>query len=334
LISHRDSTTRLKGEDPVTNSQRWLSIVSSAALIALMPGQTFAQFATAVVSYNAGATPATGFTTSSSALGSPERFIGEGVFPGIVSPFNPPFLASEIVSVGEGGHLTLRLSHYAIPQAAGPEIGVFENVGVIDVGGGTAGSPAAAFGVDSATVEVSANGTNWVSLGNVMFDIPANGYTDLTNPFSGTAGTVPSDFQKPFTGSLSDFSGLRYADTAPNILDLLAGSGGGKWLDISGTGLPQVGWIRFSVADDMRAMTGLNFELDAVSVSHAALGSPVVPEPAAAPLIMLSAVLSPFVPVRRCRLRRRKYSANPKPNGQHQCLDQILRAEDPRDKLE
>ena len=78
-----------------------------------------AQYAASVVSYSPGTTPAPGFTMSAAALGSPERFSGEGVFPGVVSPFSPPFLNTEIVSVGVGGHLTLRLSNYAIPQAAG-----------------------------------------------------------------------------------------------------------------------------------------------------------------------------------------------------------------------
>ena len=275
-----------------------------------------AQFAAGVVSYNAGATPTAGFTTPSAALGSPERFTGEGSFPGVVSPFNPPFLTSEIVSVGEGGQLTLRLSHYAIPQAGGPEIGVFENVGLIDTGfpNGVAGTPAATFGIDSALVDVSADGTNWVSLGNVAFDIPANGYTDVTDPFASTAGSVPSDFQKPFTGNLNSFNGLRYFDAAnPDMLDLLAGSGGGKWLDISGTGLAQVGFVRFSVADDFNATSRLNFELDAVSIAHAALGAAVVPEPATAPVAMLTAVLSALVAARDRRLRRRKYVANPNP---------------------
>jgi hypothetical protein len=251
-----------------------------------------AQFGAAVVSYVAGTTPATGFTTASAAIGEPERFTGEGVFPGIVSPFNPPFSNTEIASVGEGGHLTLRLSHYAIAQASGPEIGVFENIGLADTDfpNGQAGTPAGTFGpLDSAIVDVSADGTNWVSLGSVTFDVPTNGYIDLVNPFSNTPGNVLSDFQQPFLGNLNSFSGLRYFDAAaPDMLQLLAGSGGGTWLDISGTGLAQVGYIRFSIADDLNSSSRLNFELDAVSIAHAATGGVVVPEPATVMLFGLS----------------------------------------------
>ncbi len=275
----------------MNNSARWLVAIGSLCCAATFVNRAAAQYAAGIISYNAGAAPAAGFVTPSTALGSPERITGEGSFPGVVSPFNPPFLTSEIVSVGEGGHITLRLSHYAIPQAGGPEIGVFENVGLIDTNfpNGVAGSPAATFGIDSAVVDVSANGTNWVSLGNIAFDIPATGYTDVTNPFASTAGSVPSDFQKPFTGNLNSFDGLRYFDAAnPDILDLLAGSGGGKWLDISGTGLAQVGFVRFSVADDLNATSRLNFELDAVSIAHAALGAAVVPEPPALSLLTIA----------------------------------------------
>ncbi|MEX2309696.1 MAG: hypothetical protein WD738_19140 [Pirellulales bacterium] len=255
--------------------------------------QVAAQYAASVISYEAGATAATGFTTASAALGEPERFTGEGVFPGVVTPFNPPFLASEIVSVGEGGQITLRFSHYAIPQAAGPEIGVFENIGLIDTDfpNGQAGSPAGTFGaLDSAIVEVSADGINWVSLGSVTFDIPTNGYTDLTDPFSTSPGSVPSDFQQPFTGSLSSFDGLRYFDAGgPDILEVLGTSGGGTWLDISGTGLAKVGYVRFSIADDGLSGTSLNFELDAVTISHAALGRIIVPEPCGLALALIAA---------------------------------------------
>jgi hypothetical protein len=283
-----------KGEDLMMRL-----IWTRVSLLALMPivftSRAEAQHAAAVVSYDAGVTPATGFTTASAAIGEPERLTGEGVFPGVVSPFNPPFLNTEIVSVGESGHLMLRLSHYAIPQAAGPEIGVFENIGLVDIDfpNGQAGAPAGTFGpLDSALVDVSADGANWVSLGSVTFDVPTNGYTDLVNPFSSTAGGMPSDFQQPFLGGLSSFSGLRYSDAAgPDMLELLAGAGGGTWLDISGTGLAQVGYIRFSIADDFNANSRLNFELDAVSISHAALGGAVVPEPTAFTLTLLAVVL-------------------------------------------
>ncbi len=255
------------------------------------------QYAAAVVSYDAGTTPATDYVGSPlsylpGALGAPERFTGEGSWPGAVTPFNPPFASDEIVSVGEGGQLTLRLSHYAIPQAGGPEIGVFTNAGLIDVDypNGRAATPAGAFGVDSAVVEVSADGSAWVGLGEVTFDMPTNGYTDLTLGASSTPGSAASDFQQPFTATLADFDGLAYYDAGgPDMLDLLAGTGGGTWLDISGTGLAQVGYVRFSVADDASGATWLNFEIDAVSISHAAMGAAVVPEPAA--IILLGAGL-------------------------------------------
>jgi hypothetical protein len=256
-------------------------------IVVLSLGSTWvrAQYGASVVAYDPGATPATGFTTAAAAIGQPERFTGEGAFLGIVSPFNPPFGQNEIVSVGEGGHIVLRLSHYAIPQAAGPEIGVFENVGLVDVNypNGQAGSPAGTFGpLDSAIVEVSTDGTQWVTLGNKTFDVPTNGYTDLPDPYWSKPGGVPSDFQKPFLGSISSFNGLRYSDvSAPDILEVLDGSGGGTWLDVSATGLSQVGFIRFSLTDDLDANTRLNFELDAISIARGAVGSPTVPEPTA-----------------------------------------------------
>jgi hypothetical protein len=281
-----------------------LSIALFALLVAVYSPRAVAQYAVQVVSYSAGTTAATEFGSglpfdmSSAALGEPERFTGEGVFPGAVTPFNPPFLRNEIVSIGEGGELTLRLSNYAIPQAGAPEIGVFAHPGLIDndYPNGLATTPASEFSAKSALVEVSADGVSWSSLGNTLFDIPSNGYTDLMKGSSNVPGTVLSDFQQPFTGSLSDFNGLKYYDAGGgDILGLLAGSGGGKWLDISGTGLSQVGFIRFSVADDGNPNVKLNFELDAVSVSHAALGAATVPEPgtlglAAAALIAAGSV--------------------------------------------
>jgi hypothetical protein len=172
---------------------------------------------------------------------------------------------------------------------------VFSNVGLIDTAfpNGQAGTPAATFlAPESAIVDVSADGTNWVSLGSVTFDVPTNAYTDLTDPFSAVAGNRPSDFQQPSAGILDNFSGLRYSDaSAPDMLDLFADSGGGKWLDISGTGLAQVGFIRFSIADDLNSTSRLNFELDAVSIARPAIGTIVVPEPPTIVLLIALEVL-------------------------------------------
>jgi hypothetical protein len=292
-----------------------LSIALVAALVSIyLSPRAAAQYAVQVLSYNAGTTPAMSggqaFDDSSAALGEPERFTGEGVFPGVVTPFNPPFLRNEIVSVGEGGQLTLRLSNYAVPQAAAPEIGVFAHPGLIDQDiinfSGVASDPVTEFSVKSALVDVSTDGVNWVSLSNqaIPFDIPSNGYTDLTSVSSSVPGTALSDFQQPFTRPLSDFGGLSYHNPGgSDILGLLAGSGGGKWLDISNTGLSQVGYIRFSVADDGDASTKLNFELDAVSVSHAALGTATVPEPSSIALAV-AALVGSIKSVRRARRRR------------------------------
>ena len=122
-----------------------------------------------------------------------------------------------------------------------------------------------------------------VTIGPVPADVPTNGYTDLTDPFSATPGSALSDFQKPFVGGLSSFNGLSY----PDILSLLDGSGGGKWIDISTTGLAEVGYIRFSVPPGLNSPN--NFELDAVSISHAAMGAATVPEPTAMVIALVAA---------------------------------------------
>jgi hypothetical protein len=272
----------------------WFAVAASTAVVfAIFAPKAHAQYAQGVVSYSAGSTASTGFTTPSSALDSPARSTS-GMFPSVVSPFSPPYQPGQIVSIGEGGQLTLQLSNYAVAQSGGlPELGVFANAGLGDVSypNGLAGPPASDFGISSATVEVSQDGGTWFSLGNMTFDIPTNGFTDLSDPYAATAGSGLSDFQQPFAGSRSSFTGLQYSHATDfDILDLLGGSGGGKWLDISGSGLSQVGFVRFSVADDGNANTSLRFQLDAVSVSHAAFGA-TVPEPGAV-LLIVTALLS------------------------------------------
>ena len=218
-----------------------------------------AQHAIEVVSFDPGTTAAAGFNQLAAVLGPPAKTNGANPFEGVVSPFNPPYKTGDILSIGETGHLTLRLSNYVVPQSGGPEIGVFTNVGLLDSdypngkAGDVLGPDDNTFGIDGALVEVSEDGTTWASLGSVLFDIPSNAFTDLADPFSLASGSAPADVQKPFVGSLTDFAGKTYAGTSPNTLDLLDGSAGGTWLDVSSSGLAQVGFIRFTVPENLAA---------------------------------------------------------------------------------
>ena len=149
---------------------RTTMITLASAVLCFATNRANAQYAVEVRSYDAGTTPAIEFGSglpfnlTSSALGEPSRYTSDPLFPGVVSPFSAPYKRDQLLSVGESGHVTLRLSNYALPQPGGHEIGVFGHASLIDVAypAGQAGDPAAAFGVDSAFVEVSEDGTTLV----------------------------------------------------------------------------------------------------------------------------------------------------------------------------
>lgn len=225
-----------------------------------------------VVDYQPGS--ATTFTDPAAALGLPA---GDTTF-GALTPFNPPFRDDQIVIVGAGGRLTLRLSSPVSAGGAEPDIGIFVNNGLIDVsasGSGVAGTPAATFSpLPAARVSVSEDGETFVPLGAgpVVFSNPTNFYTDVTIAnYSAPVGSQVADFAKPFAGSLPRFNGLAYAD----IVRLLDGSAGGTWIDASGAGLATVNFVRF----DVETGEGDRLVLDAVTA---------VPEPGAT-LLFISA---------------------------------------------
>src|SRR5438034_7355902 len=77
-----------------------------------------AQFADSVVAYNPGSGFAAGYTNATAALGSPSRQTVDpdptfgGTYP--VDPFSPPYLSTQLVSLGAGGSLTVRLDTPAL----------------------------------------------------------------------------------------------------------------------------------------------------------------------------------------------------------------------------
>ena len=257
--------------------------VGLSALAVASPAEAVVT-ASAVVDYQPGG--ATSFTNAASAVGLP---VGDTTF-GALTPFNPPFKDDQIAVVGAGGSITLRLSSPIATGGAGPEIGVFSNNGVVDVspgGTGTAGSPAATFSPPSkALVSVSSDGQTFVPLSAspFVFANPTNFYTDVSiDNYSAPLGSSVADFTRPFAGTLPNFDGLTY----PQMLQLLGGSGGGNWLDVTGAGLGSVEYVRF----DVPAGGSDRLVLDAVTA---------VPEPGAAVALLAAAALL----VRRRRRRR------------------------------
>ncbi len=235
-------------------------------------------YATQVLDYTAGTGVGT-YTNSASALGKPGGNVGSGT----LNPFSPNYAGSELTGIGMSGQLTLQLSNFVTVGAAGTrEIGFYGNVGLINTGttgAPAAGNPATVFGLRSVLVSVSADGINYVAVNGgaaITSTLPANYYTnaDTTNVNAPPpANPTLADFGQPFMGSLADFNGESYAQT----LTTLNGSAGGTWLDLSATGLSQVGFIRFSEPATGGANGGV-FYLNGVSSNEALLGSGV-PEP-------------------------------------------------------
>jgi hypothetical protein len=219
--------------------------------------------------------------TASTATG---PLTGDTTFGGL-NPFNPPFDPSQITGIGAGGQLTL---HMASPvSTSGQTLGVFSNAGLNDVssdGSGLAGNPAQtldeAFGETDpqAVVSVSQDGKTFFTLngGNpIAFLNPTNYFLDeeISN-FDEPLGTQIADQGKPFTGSLSDFSGLDF----DQIKTLLAGSAGGTWLDLSDVPLNSINFVTFSVP----ANATFGMAVDSVSG---------VPEPMVALPLLIGAML-------------------------------------------
>src|SRR5215471_1225565 len=82
----------------------------------LLASSLYAQFADSVVSYTAGAGVSPGFTDPTRAVGSPTTFIGYQN----ADPFNPPYLATNPVSVVAGGSLTLQFNTPILNSPAHP----------------------------------------------------------------------------------------------------------------------------------------------------------------------------------------------------------------------
>lgn len=239
-----------------------LTAVAAPALFANAAFGGGNPYASAVVQFDPGTSPPPGANNPLSALGSPERFTGEGIFPSVVSPFNPAFGADELVSIAPGGHIVLAFSQPITDDANnlfGIDLIVFGNAGFIDIDWPNA-IVSGAFGADGGMIEVSADGTNWHVIAGATADslMPTIGFLD-SGPYDVMPGSMPTDFTRPIDPLLTQahMDGRNHA----GVLDAYHGSGGGAGIDIASTPLDAVSFVRIS---NPSAATE-NIEIDAVA---------------------------------------------------------------------
>ena len=240
-------------------------------------------WADSVVSYNPGSNPAPGFTSGSSALGSPTRdSVAFGGYP--ISPFQSAADVTELVSLGEGGELVVSFDEPVVDDPNNPfgidllifgnsflGLSSFNNDGTDLATGGTAS--------EGGEVFVSDDGINFIQVLGVEADgaFPTLAYTDITIPFpaSGTV-SLPTNFTKPVDPSL-DVTGLNTAGVVAGY----DGSGGGAGIDLALVGLSQITHVKITNP----AGSGVTPEIDALADVLA------VPEPSSLLLFVGSALL-------------------------------------------
>ena len=238
-----------------------------------------ASYASSVIQYNAGVGAASGYQDSSTALGEPSRVTPAGAADAAVTPFNPPWTPSQLVSIGKGGSLTLQVSSSIQndpSHAYGVDFILFGNNGfqvtdynVPPQNWTTDGSLFTFDPAGSSVVSVSENGTDFYRL------VPPSGVSATVD------GLFPTDAEGSFVfpvdphltaGSFAgkDLSGMRA---------LYAGSAGGAGFDLAwaqtadgkSAGISVANYVRVDVFDG-------KVEVDALSV---------VPEPSSALLALL-----------------------------------------------
>lgn len=246
-------------------------------------------WATQVVSYTAGTGIDPAYANPASALGEPTRFTGVGVWPGAVTPFNPAWMGSEIVSIGPGGSLTVSFGRAVQNDPLNPfgiDLLIFGNAGYIDTNY-PAGIVGGMFGIGNGIIEVSADGSSWFTVPGVTADnaFPTLGYSDLTDPYSTEAGLVLTDFTRPVNPAF-EAMGKSFAQ----IVAAYDGSGGGTGVDIGVVGLPSISFVRISNP----ATSSVNVDIDAFAIVTP------IPAPGALVAIMLGAPLL---------LRRRRHGS-------------------------
>ncbi|RPG18443.1 MAG: hypothetical protein CBB69_006350 [Phycisphaera sp. TMED9] len=218
-----------------------------ASLILLTPSTVAdSPFAVEVIHFDPGIGGVPGYDSPESALGEPTRTTGGSLFPAAVTPFQPAWLASEVVSLGIGGSIELAFDHLVLDDPANPfgiDLLIFGNSFCVDTN-----APWGRVGgiyEEGGQIEVSLNGRDWVVIPDVMADggFPTFGWQD-TGPYAEEPGRLPTDFTKPVNPSRhpNGLIGLDY----DGLLQTYDGSGGGVGVDLASVGLSAIRHVRIT----------------------------------------------------------------------------------------
>ena len=233
------------------------------------------QYADSVISYTSGSGVSPSYTDPTRALGAPTTFIGYQN----ADPFNPPYLSSDLVSVGAGGSLTVQFTTPVLNSPAHPyglDFLIFGNAGFVITNGDFSGG-----GITDGSLFANNTGATrvWVSADNVTYYVLNPALAPVADGLFPT--DAAGDSHLPVNPALSqgDFVGKDLT----GIRSLYAGSGGGTGYDISWAQdqfgqsvlLPSISFVRVEV------LSGKS-EIDAFSV---------VPEPRAWALALAGAGL-------------------------------------------
>jgi len=194
----------------------------------------------------------TPFDDATTVIGEPTRFTSDTAnFGGATTPLQSAFRNDELVSIGEGGSLTVSFDEPVTDDPNNPYgidllifgnsflFGTFFNPDFSFNPAGTADGVASEGGI----VELSDDGVNFVPVTNVEADglYPTYGYADLLDPFPAVAGNVLTDFTKPVDPAF-DVVGKTFVE----IIAGYDGSGGGAGIDIGSLGFSQITYVRIS----------------------------------------------------------------------------------------
>jgi hypothetical protein len=225
-------------------------------------------FAASVVSYSPGAGVNPAYANPLVALGEPSRFTADPLWPAAVTPFQSPYLPSQVVQVGPGGSLTVAFDPPIVDDPRHPfgiDLIVFGNAFFLDAAypSGVVGGVYSEGGI----IELSEDGVAFTPVKGIEADglFPTMGWLDV-GPFAAAPGQQPTDFTRPVDPlAAAVVLGANYE----TLLEIYGGSGGGAPVDVAAAGLATVRFVRIRVPLD----AGEVIEIDAFS-SVTPQGSP------------------------------------------------------------